>query len=318
MYDPDPRSALGRGGVPAWMPPRGRFCCVSLSRPTMRILERAWPNASRTADQDATSVLLQAMLTEREGLAGEALRDEHDEAFPVERRERQPPARKPLTQTGSSPNVRRVVETAAWLARAYHSARIESAHLLLALLMDGGGEVDGLLRSYGIDREHLRRRLVDALGSGPREPVAGSGETAARQTCSACGRRYPDKARYCGFCGASLPRSNPADIALVHARACRAAGQFRKALRWYVAATKANPAGSAAWIEGAACLPERATIRRACWTMAGLAVDSADERQHADVIATYRRLAWWQRWVAWLVLPPHVRARLHGTLGAVR
>lgn len=263
------------------------------------------------------------MLTEREGLAGEVLRESRDEAYPAPRHEQRPPtrARRP-SQAGRLRGISTVVESAAWLARVYHSARVESAHLLLALLMEGGGELDELLRSHGVDRELLRRRLVDALGSGHREPVtAGDDFTASRAegaTCKACGRRHPVAARYCGFCGNLLPHGGPAAIALEKARACLAAGQTVKALLLYHEAATADPTRAEAWIERAACLPERATIRRACFVIAGLAILASDERSHAEMIAIYRRMAWWQRWAARLNLPPFALAKLRGIKGVGR
>lgn len=323
MYDPDPSSSASRADAPAWALPRGRAGCVALSRPTLRILERASPYADFSVRHRAKDRLIRAMLTEREGLAGEVLRESRDEAYPAQRHEQRPPtqARRP-TPAGRLRRISNVVESAAWLARIYHSARVESAHLLLALLMEGGGEIDELLRSHGIDRELLRRRLVDALGSGHREPVtAGDDANTSRTegaTCKACGRRHPAAARFCGFCGIVLPHGGPAEISLEKARACLAAGQAGKALMLYHEAAAADPTRAEAWIERAACLPEQATIRRACFVIAGLAILSSDERYHAEMIATYRRLAWWQRWAARLNLPPFALAKLRGIKGAGR
>ncbi len=323
MYDPDPSSSSSRADAPAWALPRGRARRVALSRPTLRILERASPRADFSVRHRAKDRLIRAMLTEREGLAGEVLRESRDESYPAQRHEQRPPARaRRSTQAGHMPRISNVLESAAWLARVYHSARVESAHLLLALLMEGGGELDELIRSHGIDRHDLRRRLVDALGSGHHEPVMAGDDTTSDQapgaTCKACGRRHPATARYCGVCGVPLPRVGPGDIALERARECLAAGRTREALRWYREAAAADPTRAEAWIERSACLPQRATIRRACFVIAGLAILSSDERYHAEMIATYRRLAWWQRWAARLNLPPFALAKLRAAGGAVR
>lgn len=109
----------------------------------------------------------------------------------------------------------RILDHAGRIARAYHAARIDSGHVLLALLADRRGESREMLVQAGIDSDEVRRQVVDRLGAlwnGEDEPLPRVREEDVEAllsysdvpACPVCSSCACAAAKYCGQCGAPL------------------------------------------------------------------------------------------------------------------
>jgi len=77
----------------------------------------------------------------------------------------------PAEELELSPIAIRVVKRAAAEARRHNQPTVDSGHLLLGLIREGGRGV-GILKVLGVNLERLRLRVLTELGTPPAQPPA--------------------------------------------------------------------------------------------------------------------------------------------------
>ncbi len=159
--------------------------------------------------------------------------------------------RRPVRNAKWSPWLKGLLADSAEIAAAYHAPRVNSGHLVLALLAEGSGLLRRMLRSAGLDPEVLRRRLVDRIDAledetcgrvhrdddlsflrtqvlAARRTIAGGRERTAlwagpenrHRGCRLCREPNPPEARYCRSCGTCLNARTAGGRSVLEAYLC--------------------------------------------------------------------------------------------------
>ena len=123
------------------------------------------------------------------------------------------------TEAGLTPRARKVIELAVDEARQLGHHYVGTEHLLLGLAREGHGIAAGILESFDLHVEKIRKETlkvlqqatddkpVEALSSLPAVPSQAASLVATdeeAQTCVTCGARSPMYFRFCFNCGSAL------------------------------------------------------------------------------------------------------------------
>ena len=135
-------------------------------------------------DYIGTEHLLLGLLRERDGVAANVLRSLGVELEAVRNAVESiigRGSRVVLGDIGLTPRAKKVMELAVDEARRLNHHYIGTEHLLLGLLREGEGIAAGVLRSLGLDLEHVRAQTLQVLSptiytnNAPSEPPASAG-----------------------------------------------------------------------------------------------------------------------------------------------